>query len=194
MVSVETSPPSKPSSIAMRVPITREASDQIFSLVCLMHREVETDTLRDLYWRGLEDLTMDQAKTIAEIILKSTAFWPTPGKLRELAGIPNPEETRKRAALLDLDKVLGRLKTCAHDTRLRADFLANVKRNLAKDPITRAMEIFGGGSLTYAVDLLCMHPRFLRADDDRESIGLELSAIEKIEAKWFAAWREAMNV
>lgn len=185
-----TSHPSNPQSLATRVPINREMSDQLFSLVCLVHREQETDSLREIYWQGLKDFSMDQARAVAEAIVNETKFWPTPARLREMAGIPNLEERQAWEASEALDRVLERIRPASRNAAIRADFVAHIKTCLADDPITKTLEAFGGNDLEYAVTLLCQHPKMLRSTDEREPVGLEMNTVDVFKRHWLAAWKK----
>lgn len=189
-----TSHPSNPSSqIELAKPIDRETSDRIFSLVCLIHREQETQTLRELYWQGLGDLTMQQARQLADLIVKETEFWPTPARLRRLAGAqrtPTPEQIEEADALRDLGAALDTLAPASRDSRRREQFIAQLKADMTNHRITKTISSFGSGSLAAGLELLCGHPRFTRPDEGREALGLELSSIEKLERRWIAAWKE----
>src|ERR1700761_354801 len=90
----ETSPRKTASSLVERKPVTREMIDRIFSLICLLHREQETEVLQELYWQGLSDLTDGQAALLGSLIVRETEFWPAPARLRRLVGIPSAEDAQ----------------------------------------------------------------------------------------------------
>jgi hypothetical protein len=179
------------SSITASRSATRAAVDQLFSLLCLVHRAERSQELAELYWMGLSDLSQDQIAKLGTLVLKETNFWPSPGRLRELLGLPTAAELEEREAAEGLRSVLASLRPVARDPRRRDVWMA--KAILMEDRIGRTLARFGSGDVECAVRVLCQHPTFAGRDAERESLGLELSAIEKLERRWLAAWKAVQS-
>jgi hypothetical protein len=118
-------------------------------------------------------------------------MWPSPRVLRDLLGLPSAAEIAERAALDGLAKVLDSLWTVRNDSvRLNA-WIGEAKFKLeCGDRIVRTLQRFGCGDIRCGAEMLILHPRLRSSDVEAAAMGLELSAIERVEARWFKAWKE----
>ena len=193
--STKVSAPQNQSAITLQnMPVTKKAIRELVSLICLEHRAEQTEELDKMYYLGLLDLTMGQLARLPGLILKEAEVWPNPPRLRRLLGIPTAEEREANQAAAALTTVLdilagkGEKPSLVYDDAKRRVWI----RFVMKQPLDRAkatLEQFGSGSIEAGVELLCLHPRFRRAGDERDGAGYELSAIQKIEARWLQCWR-----
>lgn len=188
----------QPVNISNDTPATKTAVRQLLVLLCLTHRAEITDPLVEAYWVGLSDLTMGQLNRLAELSLKETEFWPSPGRLRKLLGIPTTEELAKLAAeqvekdaldgLADFLKILRKLR---HDPEaIRDKRIAELKvPPLSEKPWVKTLVRFGGGNLDSAVELLLQHPSLRQSGDEVSGFGLDFNSIQKCEQRWISCWK-----
>lgn len=189
----ETPGPSSPSGhIELSTPVTEPAIRDLVSLLCLVHQREQSREMDQVYWLGLSDLSMAQARRLGEMIPRETEFWPSPCRLRKLLGIQSTEDLAESEAAHVLECVLTSLEPHVADPKRREGWIEHVKANKPpSDPVLRAITRIGSGSFESGVEWLALHPRFRGAGDARESLSYELTAIEKLEARWLAAWRGA---
>ena len=118
--------------------------------------------------------------------------------LLRLAGVPTQEERAEQEAMSALRLLLDNLKAtrvfCDHDRR--DAWIKEVPERgilpISGEPaekILAAMVRFGGGSLDGAMELLVQHPRYRRSEDEPSGLGFDLSAVDKLEKRWVAAYR-----
>jgi hypothetical protein len=138
---------------------------------------------------ALSDLTMSRVPLLTEKIRKETKFWPPPARLRELAGLPDPEQGAQEVALAGLQRVLDSMRMA----RVHKDGIARDKwtdeAHVRGDPKITAVLTKFGGTFACAIDILISHPQLLDGSEQGESLGLTLSSIEKLEKRWIAAWK-----
>jgi len=161
-------------------------------MICLAQRQDPTEAIEGIYQLGLSDLSMEQIGRLMLMVPREADSWPNPAQLRRWLGLPAIEEQQEQEAGAVLREILEVIQgeSLAFDSARRQAWLAGA-RSHASGRKWRALAIFGGGSVTSGIELLCLHPRFLRQEDRREVLGLELNSIERLERRWLAAWREA---
>lgn len=186
-------------------PITRKMTRELVSLICVLHRAEQSEEINRVYHAALCDLTIAQGMRLLELIPRETKFWPSPRLLRELLDIPSIEDQRKaeqeaefNRAKKDMQMVMDSLRKNRVHRELpqREKWIAaqreSGEKNLAEGeaPIYRTILNFGG-TLECAVDMLCEHPQMRNPEEDRPEIGFTLSALDRLEKRWYIAWKEA---
>lgn len=180
----------------------------LVGIICLTHQREQTDELDQLYYLGLSDLTTQQFQQLPERVIRETEFWPTPAALRKLAGLETEGQRSEREGLEALSFVLQRIRRHGIEGRPKRGALI---RAAGRDPdgkwqqeeyeeipaphvqprIIAALEELGEGDLKAGVRQVARHPILLSENEDRQPLGLEISAIEKLERRWLDAWRRA---
>jgi hypothetical protein len=64
---------------------------------------------------------------------------------------------------------------------------------VSTEKLLPVLKRFGGGSLEGAVEILIQHPRFRSYEAEPSGLGFDLSAVDKLEKRWLASWRESEN-
>ena len=176
-------------SAALTKPVTRAAVKNLLSVICLTHRAEPTKELEEIYWLGLSDLTTDQISKLALLVVRQTKFWPSPAVLREMVGLPTAEQVVESNALAGLSTLLKALRMFITWEPLKRDKWLEELSAQKDDPIRKTLIQFGNGNLECAINLICLHPALRRGDEEPEALGLELNAVQKLEQRWIAAWR-----
>lgn len=131
--------------------------------------------------------------------MKECKFWPSGAELLRLAGVPTAEEKIEHEAKDTLVNILDNLKETRVycDNQARDMWVVGVPKNgclpismISTEKILPVLVRFGGGSLDGAVEILIQHPRFRSREEDVPGLGFDLSAMDKLEKRWLAAWKE----
>ncbi|MGP8269128.1 MAG: hypothetical protein ACLQLH_03595 [Terracidiphilus sp.] len=176
------------------------------TILSLFYERPVTKEVQEVYWEALEDLTPEQLAQAFSRVTLEQKFWPSPAVLRSLAGVETFDELRRKEAMDGLHWLLGLLRR--HDVELRptetvvtpAGRDGNGKWREATYTLTPAPEIpdeiratlsdLGCGDRKAGAELIARHPALSRNPDEYETLGFRLSAEEKLEARWLAAWRK----
>lgn len=119
-----------------------------------------------------------------------------------LLGIPSAAERQEQEALSALTRILDNIKAtrvyCDNEARDR--WVKGVPEKgclpISMEPAETLLPVLtrlGSGSLDGAVELLIQHPRFRSMDSEVAGLGFDLSAIDKLEKRWLASWKEAVR-
>lgn len=163
--------------------------------------------VQGMYVETLAQLTDEQViVALTRAQNEESKFFPPPARLRELADIETPDQCSERQAREGLDWVIWRIRKhgvegrCRRGALLRsagrdesgyhAEEWEQIPPPPTPDPIRSALEQLGAGDVEAGVKLIAEHP-LVRGADEYPSLGLKLSAIEKLEARWIEAWRKA---
>jgi hypothetical protein len=103
--------------------------------------------------------------------------------------MPTIENLDERAGRDALTVVLKSLRVVSNNGRLREPWISEATERAAQgDRIAKTVLGFGSGLFETALHLLLLHP-FLMHPDDTDGLGLEGSAVQKLEQRWLAAWK-----
>lgn len=161
-----------------------------------------------LYSEALEDLTAEQLAQAFSRAETELEFWPSPGKLRQLAGIETPPQFSERRAKEDLSFLVSVLRDHGIQGKPKNGALIqpehrDEERNFVQaryekipppplpDTVRNALAELGDGDRMEGAKLVAMHPMLSKDPDEYPTLNFKLSAIEKLEARWLEAWRRA---
>lgn len=167
-----------------------------------------TEEVQAAYSIALEDLAPEQLALAFSRASRESKFWPSPAVLRELAGIETPDQSSERQAREDLEWLLWFLRRHGIEGRPRhgaclqeagrdgtGEWQPALYELIPAPPIPERVRNtvaeLGAGDGKVGVQLIASHPLLSKDLDEYPTLGLKLSAIEKLEARWIAAWKKA---
>lgn len=162
-----------------------------------------TETTQEVYLASLEDFSKDDCIRAFTLALHECKFFPTPGELRELAGIPTAAQQERAAARRALQDVLEAIRK--HGPELRPipgailtdkgedgrllDIPLRAPSTPAPSfmlPVNLALTRLGYGDRRQGVLFLASHPA-LGSTTEFPTVARQAEEIEK---RWFEAYGE----
>ena len=196
-----------------------EATTLTLGLLAACYERPMDPAVFPLYLAALQDLTDEQVITaLSRTAREEARFFPPPARLRELAGAETSLQRSEREAKDELNWLLfwirqfsveGRPKRgrCIREAGWTSDDTTAPMGKFVRVPEWQPAEYewtqptpipdrtkaalceLGGGEAYEGMKLLGAHPLLTSDKDEYPSLGLRLSAMEKLEARWIEAWR-----
>lgn len=162
-----------------------------------------------LYVETLLDLTPEElALAFTRAQRESAKFFPSPAELLALVGLETSHQRSNREGLEALSFVIKRIRRHGisgaprHGMKIRdagrdsngawhPEEFEEIPAPHVSERIQRALEELGEGDIKAGVRQCARHPILQSETEERQSLGLEMAAIEKFERRWLDAWRRA---
>jgi hypothetical protein len=179
---------------------------QSMEILAACHNRQLTEATVAVYLQALTDVPVVRVAEAFQVAVRESKFFPSPAHLRELAGMPTISQVSEAEADKVLRWLLWRIEKHGVDGHaLRGKLIVGERRDgkeivdavYEKIPapelserVVAALEYLGYGSQARGMALLAEHPLWALGVADYPTVGLRLTAAEKIEARWLEAWKK----